>query len=94
MSAIRFRTTPKGVVQNRMALIDASVVLSFPEEICLRDLLKPSINPRIFQKLLVTFTNVSTKEHGQNVLNSLNLVKDMPQTYKWRNIGKYSKKHP
>ena len=77
-----------------MALIDSSAVFSLPEAICLRDSLNPSINPRIFQKLSVTLTNGSTKEHGQNLLNSLNLVKDMPQTCKWRNIGKYSKTTP
>ena len=75
-----------------MTLIDSSTVFSLPKAIYLRDSLNPSISPRVFHKLSVTFTDISTKEHGQNVMNSLNLVKDMPQTCKWRNIGKYSKK--
>ena len=62
-----------------MALIDSSAVFSLPEAIFLRDSLILSINPLNFQKLLVSFTNRSTKEHGQHFLNSLNLVKGMPK---------------
>ena len=75
-----------------MALIDSYVVVSLPEAIFLRDSFDPSINPLIFQNLSVTLTNRSTMDNGQNLLNSINLVKDMPQTCNWRNIGKYSKK--
>ena len=34
-----------------------------------------------FQKLSVPFTGRSTTKLGQNVLNYLNLVKDIPKTY-------------
>ena len=65
-----------------MALIDSSAIFSTSEAICLRDLLNPSINPQILQKLSVPFTNGTTKEHGQNFLNSLKLVRDMPKPVK------------
>ena len=42
------RKIASGVVRNRMALIDSSAVFSFPEAICLRNSLNPSINPQIF----------------------------------------------
>ena len=55
---------------------------STPEEIYLCDSLNSSISPRILQKLSAPFTNGSTKELVQNILNSFNLVKDMLQTCK------------
>ena len=65
-----------------MELIDSSAIFSTPEEICLRDSLNLSMIPQTFQKLSVPFTDGSMKEHDQNVLNSLKLVKDILQTYR------------
>ena len=65
-----------------MALIDSSAVFPTPEAICLCDSLNLSISPRIFQDLSVPFNDGSMKEHGKNVLNYLNLVKDILQTCK------------
>ena len=63
-----------------MELIDSSVVFTFPEEIFLRNSLKPSTTPRDFQKLLAPFTDGEVKEHDQKTLKYLNLVKETPQT--------------
>ena len=43
-------------------------------------LVKPVNQPTEFPEIFVPFTGGSTKELGQNVLNSLNLVKDVPQS--------------
>ena len=63
-----------------MALIDSSAIFSTPEAIFLRDSLNPSIITQTFQKLSEPFTNGYKKEQVKNVLNSLNLVKDIMQT--------------
>ena len=52
--------------------------ISTPVEIFLCDLLKPSMRFLNIQKVLVPFTDGELKEHGQNLLNSLNVVKETP----------------
>ena len=70
-----------------MEIIYSSALFSTPEEIFFRKLLKPSIIPHTFQKLLVTFSDVDMKKIFQNTLNSLNLVSEIPQNCK-EEIGK------
>ena len=65
-----------------MELIDLYSVLPTPEEICLCDSLSPSNIPRNFHKLSVPFTDGDMKELGQDVLNPLKLVKEIPKTCK------------
>ena len=65
-----------------MLMIDASAVFPTPETIYLSDLLNPSMSPRNFQNLSILFTDGKVKKHGQKFLNSLNLVKEIPQTCK------------
>ena len=61
-----------------MKLIESPEDFTTPEAICLRNSLNPSMNPRTFYKLSTPFTNGEVKEHVQNVLNFLNLVKQTP----------------
>ena len=65
-----------------MEIIDSSEIFSTPVEIFLCNLLKMSLRPLTPQNLLAPFNNEEVKEHGQNPLNYLNIVKEMPQTCK------------
>ena len=65
-----------------MKLIGSFAGFPSPEAIYLINLLNPPTIPKVFQKLLVPFTNWSIKEQGQKFLKYLNCVKDIPQTYR------------
>ena len=65
-----------------MALIDLSTVFSTPETIYLRKLLKMSMSPRNLQKFLVPFIYEAVKDHGENALKSLNLVRETQHNFK------------
>ena len=65
-----------------MELTDSSAFFYTPEAILLRNLLTLSTILINIQKVLVHFNYGEVKEHGQNPLNALQLVKEVSQTYK------------